>query len=118
MTKLDSMFCVSVCVCENTKAKGKLSEERKTEQEIQQEEKLEKSFKLNPEEDDGKANKRAPVRLVFWMGQNPQILDQELEGRGSRKCQYGLGQPMEKPTVGRSSYSVIFHFILIFSFFR
>ena len=55
--KLDSMFCVSVCVCENMKAKGKLSEERKTEQEIQQEEKLEKSLKLNPEEEDGKANK-------------------------------------------------------------
>lgn len=51
------MFCVSVCVCENMKAKGKLSEERKTEQEIQLEEKLEKSLKLNPEEEDGKANK-------------------------------------------------------------
>lgn len=50
--------CVCLCVCENMKAKGKLSEERKTtEQEIQQEGKLEKSLKLNPKEEDGKANK-------------------------------------------------------------
>ena len=90
------------------KAKGKLSEERKTEQEIQQEEKLEKSLKLNPEEEDGKANKWESVRLVFWMGQNSQVLDRGLEGRGSRKRQYGLGQPVEKPTVGCSSYSVYF----------
>lgn len=45
-------MCVYAClVCKNVKAKGKLSEERKTkEQEIQQEWKLGKSLKLNPTE--------------------------------------------------------------------
>lgn len=52
-------MCAYVClVCKNVKAKGKLSEERKTtEQEIQKEWKLGKSLKLNPIEEDGKANK-------------------------------------------------------------
>lgn len=52
-------MCVYAClVCKNGKAKGKLSEERKTtEQEIQQEWKLGKSLKLNPIEEDGKTNK-------------------------------------------------------------
>lgn len=68
--------CVCECACtrifpggrtENVNAKGKVSEERErktTEQEIQQEGKLGKSLKLNPKEEDGKANQPTPVRLV------------------------------------------------------
>lgn len=62
-------------MCKNMKAKGKLSEERErektTEQEIQQEGKLGKSLKLNPKEEDRKANKRASVRRVHSSWDKP-----------------------------------------------
>lgn len=114
-------MCVDArLVCKNVKAKGKLSEERKTtEQEIQQEWKLGKSLKLNPIEEDGKANKLAPSRRDH-SGSDKALRNSGwgAGGRGSRGLRNWLGETMAKLTAGQSPYGFIFHFIiLLFSLF-
>lgn len=78
-----------------------------TKQEIQQEGKLGQSLKLNPKEEDEKANKWPPVRPahVSWE-ENLRTLNRELESGRSRRILSGLGEPIERLAVGHLLYFI------------